>query len=137
MDGNNKAEINKLLRKSKEFAECLRTSILMHPDAWYTLNCTIMKTLEYPMVATTMTEPEWDKIRSPLLADTLPASGMTQKYPFVVAYGPLQYQDLRIIHPIIGRKFSISTPYFRNPQCHPSQATSFEPIWNNCNLKWA
>jgi hypothetical protein len=99
MDGNNKAEIDKLLGKSKEFAECLRTGTLTQADAWYALNFTILKTLEYPMVATTMTKPEWDKIMSPLMAEALLASGMTKKYPFVVAYGPLKYQGLGIVHP--------------------------------------
>jgi hypothetical protein len=33
MDGNNKAKIAKLLGKSKEFAKCLCTSILIQPNA--------------------------------------------------------------------------------------------------------
>jgi hypothetical protein len=43
-------------------------------DAWYAFNFTIMKTLEYPMVAMTLTEAEWNKVMSPLLAAALPTS---------------------------------------------------------------
>jgi hypothetical protein len=81
MDGNNTAKIVKLLGKSKEFSECIRTGSMNHPDAWYALNFTIMKTLKYPMVATTLTEAKWDKVMSPLLAAALPASRITRKLP--------------------------------------------------------
>ena len=54
MDGNNMAEIEKLLGKSKEFAECLRTGKMTRPDAWYAFHSTLMKMLEYPMAATTI-----------------------------------------------------------------------------------
>ncbi len=80
MNCNNKAEIAKLLGKSKEFAECLRTRIMTRHDIWYAFNFMIMKNLEYPMAVTTITESEWNKIMSPLMAEALPASGMTQKY---------------------------------------------------------
>jgi hypothetical protein len=99
MDGNNIAEIAKLLGKSKEFSECIQTGSMNHPDAWYALNFTIMKTLKYSMVATTLTEAEWNKVMSPLLAAALPASGITKKYPFVMVYSPLKFQGLGIIHP--------------------------------------
>jgi hypothetical protein len=51
MDGNNTAEIAKLRKKTDEFAECMRTGFLSKNDAWYAINTTIMKTLEYPMIA--------------------------------------------------------------------------------------
>jgi hypothetical protein len=59
----------------------------------------IMKMLEYPMVATTITESDWNKIMLPLTAVALPASGITWKDSFIVAYDPLQYQGLGIVHP--------------------------------------
>lgn len=51
------------------------------------------------MSATTMTEANWDTIMPQLLVKALPASRMTRKYPFVVAYSPLKFQGLGMIHP--------------------------------------
>jgi hypothetical protein len=138
MDVNNKGEINKLLGKSKEFADCLHTSILTCPDAWYALTFTVTNTLQHPMVATMLTELEWVTIMFPLLAKALPTSRMTRKYAFVVAYGPLQYPGLEIIHPYYRQEIQhINSILWGNPQCHSSQATSFAAIRNNCDSKWA
>jgi hypothetical protein len=106
MDGNNTAEIEKLLDKSKEFAEYIRTGRMTRTDAWYAFNFTIMKTLEYPMVATTLTEAEWNKVMSPLLAAALPTSGINRKYPVVIVYSPLQFQGLGIIHPFYHQEIT-------------------------------
>jgi hypothetical protein len=56
MDGNCKAEIVHLRGKAEEFADQLRTGFIRKIDAWYALTATIMKTLEYPMHATTILE---------------------------------------------------------------------------------
>jgi hypothetical protein len=106
MDGNNTAETDKLLGKSKEFAECIRTGRMTRTDAWYAFNFTVMKTLEYPMVATTLTEDEWNKVMSPLLAAALPTSGINRKYPFVIVYSPLKFQGLGIIHPFYRQEIN-------------------------------
>ena len=66
MDGNNKEEINKLRHKTEEFAKQVRTGVINKWDAWYAITSTIMKTLEYPMLATTITETEWDFIMQPI-----------------------------------------------------------------------
>jgi hypothetical protein len=54
MDGNNMEETRYLRQKAVDFADCVRTGFLSRQDATYALHCTIMKTLEYLMVATTM-----------------------------------------------------------------------------------
>ena len=51
MDGNNIEETRYLRQKAVDFAECVRTGFLSRQDATYALHRTIMKTLEYPMVA--------------------------------------------------------------------------------------
>src|SRR5688572_7483768 len=59
IDGDNSAKIRKLRNKAEEFADAIRTSKLSHDDAWYALNSTILKTLEYPMIAINLTEAQW------------------------------------------------------------------------------
>jgi hypothetical protein len=41
-------------QRAVDFADCVRTGFLSRQDATYALHRTIMKTMEYPMVATTM-----------------------------------------------------------------------------------
>ena len=45
-------------------------------DAWYCLNHTILRTIEYPLMATTMSEQDLDDIINPVLTDALPKSGI-------------------------------------------------------------
>ena len=67
MDGNNVDEVKKLRAKAEEFADCIRTGSISREDAWLAVNSTIMKTLEYPMIAITLSKKQWDYIMSPIL----------------------------------------------------------------------
>jgi hypothetical protein len=58
MDGNNKAETRHLRSKAEAFANCIRTGFLSRQDTIYALHRMIMKTLEYPMIAMTMTKSQ-------------------------------------------------------------------------------
>jgi hypothetical protein len=99
MDGNNKEQIAQLKKKTEDFAECMRTGYLSRNDAWYAINTTIMKTLEYPMTATTIGEKEWEEIMVPLLDTGLPRSGMSSKFPRDVLFGPTTVQGFGVMHP--------------------------------------
>jgi hypothetical protein len=67
MDGNNVAEIAQLLKKAVAFADSMGTGYLSKNDAWFALTATIMKTMEYPVATTTITETEWNTIMTPIL----------------------------------------------------------------------
>jgi hypothetical protein len=43
-----KSEVQYLRTQSKKWGNNLSTRRINKEDAWYTLNCTIMKTIEYP-----------------------------------------------------------------------------------------
>jgi hypothetical protein len=58
MDGNNVEQIAQLRQKTEDFPDSMRTGYLSKNDAWYAINTTIMKTLEYPMTATTIGEKD-------------------------------------------------------------------------------
>ena len=82
MDGNNMEETQYLRQKAANFADCVRTGSLSRQDAtYYALHRTIMKTLEYPMVATTMDKLQWDYIMAPILQATLPRMGYVRNLP--------------------------------------------------------
>jgi hypothetical protein len=99
MDGQNSREIKRLRQKSEEFAESMRTGFFSKADAWYALNMTILKTLEYPMVATTITEKCWEYIMSPILQAGLPRSGIARNFLRDVLFGPKSLQGFGIFHP--------------------------------------
>lgn len=104
MDGNNKEQIIKLRQKTQEFADQIRTGFLNKWDAWYAINSTIMKTLEYPMLATTITEKEWDFIMRPIREAGLPKVQVSSKYPKRLMYGPKEFQGLGIMHPFLHQE---------------------------------
>ena len=106
MDGNNKDEIIKLRNKTEEFAEQLRTGVINKWDAWYAITVTIMKTLEYPMMATTITEKEWDFIMSPIRKQGLPKMEVSSNFPSKVLYGPTKFQGMGIMHPFYTQEMS-------------------------------
>jgi hypothetical protein len=98
MDGNNLVEVKALRAKTDEFAESMHTGILSKANAWYALTTTILKTLEYLMVATTMTEREWEYIMTPVLKVGLPRSGIVHNFPRDVLYGPKTFQGFGILY---------------------------------------
>ena len=63
-----------------------------------------MKTLEYPMLATTITEKEWDFIMRPIRDAGLPKVQVSSKYPKTLMYGPKEFQGLGIMHPFLHQE---------------------------------
>jgi hypothetical protein len=88
-----------LLEKVHKWVSRLKSGHLNQVDTWYALTGTIMKTLEYPMVAISLTKAHWDKITSPLLQAILPRIGMARTFPHKVIYAPLSRNGLGLIHP--------------------------------------
>jgi hypothetical protein len=99
MDGNCDAEILHLRAKAEEFADQLRTGFIRKNDAWYALTATIMKTLEYPMPATTISEQDWEHIFKPIRKIGLPKAGFARNLPGTVLFGPAKFQGLSVMHP--------------------------------------
>ena len=99
MDGNTKDQINHLLSKTRHMAEHLRTSRVEKREAWYTFTAALLKTIEYPMKATRLTKPQWEKMMVPLLSISLQNSGISQKFPRVIVHTAKQYNGLGILHP--------------------------------------
>ena len=99
MDGNNMEETRYLRQKAEDFADCVRTGFLSRADAHYALHRTILKTLEYPMVATTMDKPQWDYIITPILKSVIPRMGYVRSFPHKVVYSPVDLCGLGVLHP--------------------------------------
>lgn len=75
-DGNNAEQVSQLRQVAEDWREKIRTGHLTRKDAWDALQMTVLKTLEYPLVALTLTEDECTHIMAPILERGLPAAGI-------------------------------------------------------------
>jgi hypothetical protein len=96
MDGNQKAETQKLLDIAMLWAEKVRSGRLTHAEAWFSLQHCLMKSLEYPLMATSLTKAQCNKIMSPIRQAALPALGINRHLPLDVVHGPLLFQGVGI-----------------------------------------
>jgi hypothetical protein len=98
-DGDCSDQVKRLRKKTIQWAENIRTGHVDADDAWYCLINTILKTVEYPLMATTMTKEELTHVIAPMLEAGLPRSGIQKKLARVLVHGPLDVQGLGIPHP--------------------------------------
>jgi hypothetical protein len=75
-----------------------------------------MKTLEYPMIAISLSRKQWDKLMSPLLAATLPSAKISQHFPWKVLFAPLSRNGLGLIHPHDRQYLSQLQTVFRHSE---------------------
>ena len=93
-DGNNVKQVEEMRRKSIEWGEKIRTGMVDKRDAWLAMKSTIMKTLEYPLLALTLSENECNHIMAPLLKAGLPKAGICRNIPRSILYGSTEHQGL-------------------------------------------
>ena len=101
LEGTDKAEASYLREKSEVWAEHIRTGVITKNDAWYALNTTVMKTMEYPMAAICLSRKQWDQVMVPVLEAGLNAIQFSRKFPRDMVYGPKQAQGLGLKDPYI------------------------------------
>jgi hypothetical protein len=99
MDGNNRQQIIKMQKKAMEFAEQVRIGRVTREEAWYAVNSTIMKTLEYPMEAINLTKKDWEEIMLPIWKYSLSKSGINEKFPRDFVYMSSSHLGLGVPHP--------------------------------------
>ena len=116
MDGNTRKQVEKLRHKAEDYAENVRTGFLTRDEAWHSLKSTIVKTLEYPMEAISLTKDQWDYIMAPILKAILPRSGIVRTFPRDILYGPDQFSGMGLMHPYY-------TQYFRHLDLTLKEAT--------------
>jgi hypothetical protein len=88
MDGNQEQQTAELRLKANRWADRVRSGRLSHAEVWFSLNGCILKSLEYPMMATSLSEHQCNLIMQPIIDAALSALGITRKLSRVVVYGP-------------------------------------------------
>ena len=66
-DGNNACQVMRMMKKAVAWAGKVRTGAIYYSDACQALDLTVMKKLEYPLMALTLAENECDHIMDPVL----------------------------------------------------------------------
>jgi hypothetical protein len=105
-DGNDQAQFQKLLDSAKTWQEQIRAGHLPRIVAWESMTTTILRTLHYPLPATTLTLIQCDAIMTPILQAGLPWSGIARTFPRGLVYGPIEYQGLGIPNLYISQGIS-------------------------------
>ncbi len=96
MNGNQIAMTQELWEKACLWADRIRTGHFTHAEAWYSLQFCIMKSLEYPLAASSLSKKDCEKIMKPIRAAVIPALGINRHLPLDVVHGPQMYQGLGI-----------------------------------------
>ena len=96
MDGNQRAQTQALIALAHLWADRVRTGKFTPAEAWYSLQYCIMKSLEYPLMATSMSKKQCDDIMKPIRSAALSALGSNRHLSLVVVHGPQRYQGMGI-----------------------------------------
>ena len=98
-DGRMIDEVKFLRHKVSVWCDRLRTGMIEKDVAWYCLNATIMKTIEYPLTATTFSRQDVHQVMKPLLRSALNKFGVQKNMPRKLVYGTLRSRGLGLRDP--------------------------------------
>jgi hypothetical protein len=96
MNGNQTTQTQELWEKAVLWAELVCSGRFTHAEAWFSLQYCIMKSLEYPLMATSLSKVQCNKIMKPIRSAALPALGLNHHLPLDVVHGPQRYQGVGI-----------------------------------------
>ena len=97
-DGNNKAQVQSLKQRARYFADAIRTSNIYATEAWIALTTIAMKSIEYCLPSTTLTETECKEIMWILIESFAPKAGINRYIKRDVLYALPQGLGLRNIY---------------------------------------
>jgi hypothetical protein len=96
MNGNQELQTQELWEKATAWAEKVRSGRFSPAKAWFSIQSCIMKSLEYPLMATSLSKAQCNRIMKPILAARLPALRINRHLPQVAVHGPKRYQGVGI-----------------------------------------
>jgi hypothetical protein len=105
-NGSMKDEVLHLRSKGTQWADKLRTAKITKTEAWFALNQCILRTIHYPLLATTISKEDFGFILSPILKVALPKSGICRNMPRAVVYSSRKYRGLGIANPWVHQGIS-------------------------------
>jgi hypothetical protein len=101
--GNMEGETTYLKQKATAWADKVRSGQLTRQEAWYCLNVTVLRTIEYALPATTLTYKQFQSVLQPILQIGLPRAGICRNISRDVLFSPIRYQGFGLRHPFISQ----------------------------------
>jgi len=96
-DGSMHDEVQSQKTKAKKWADAVQTRHINPTIAWCSV--TIMKTIEYPLMATCISRKGMDDIMRPILQAALPKAAIQKRFPRKLVLGSLGFQGFGLHHP--------------------------------------
>jgi hypothetical protein len=96
MNGNKDSQTQELWEKATVWAEKARSGRFSPAEAWFSIQFCIMKSLEYPLMATSLSKAQCNRIMKPIQAARLQALGINCYLTLEVAHGSKRYQGVGI-----------------------------------------
>ena len=94
--GQQSKQIEEMKKKATAWGRLVTKGSLLHHEAWTTLNTTILKSLEYPLAATSLSKTDLRGVVAPALTAGLQASGLSHSFPRAILYAPATAQGLGV-----------------------------------------
>jgi hypothetical protein len=91
MNGNQTAQTQALWEKAVMWADRVRSGCFCDAEGWFLLQYCVMKTLEYPLMSTSLSKAQCNKIMKPFWAAALPALGINRHLTLTIVHGPQLY----------------------------------------------
>jgi hypothetical protein len=121
-DGIEENQVEYLLSRTQQWSESLRTRRIKPSEAWYCLQSSIMKTIEYPLMSTTLTRKQLQMVMQPILQDALRKCGIQRNLPRKLLYGTLRGRGLGLQDPFWTQLIHHLQAILRH--CHRGTPTS-------------
>ena len=95
-NGSEKKQLTVMREKSEEWSRSIKDSYLSRYEVWTAFTTGILKSLEYPLAATSFSQTQLRHITSPAIVAGLQRSGYCKSIPRPVVFGPRDRQGMGI-----------------------------------------
>jgi len=125
-------EVNALKSKALKWADAVRTKCINPTKAWYSINHTIMKMIEYPLAATSISKKDMQDIMRPILQAALPKARIQKHFPRKLVYGTLISEGFGVYDPsasqVIKHVHSLIWHSFQDSPSHDLHVQNMELV---------
>jgi len=101
-------------------------------ESWYSINHTIMKTIEYPLAVTSISKKDIQDIMCPILQAALPKARIQKDFPRKLVYGTLMSEGFSVHDPsatqVIEHVHSIIRHRFQDTPSHDIHVQNMELV---------
>ena len=132
-----KGQIDHFKTKISQFTHSLSCrSFRNRNDVWLAFKAGILKTLEYPLLACSLTKKQWDLVLSPLLQRVLPLSGISRGFPYMLIWGNHEYCAFDLVHPWYTQELRKLGEIIHCVNTQSINGTYLCALWENIKLAW-